>query len=313
MIHGLCVVKNELDIIVDSLSAAAKWCDRIYVLDNDSDDGTWETVRRLAYDLPQVIPYDRIQRPFDSSIREDILRRYAADAQLEDWWCILDADEFYVDDPREFLLRVPRRYKVVWKHDFSYYFTTEDLAAYRRDPSLYTDQVPVQRRLRYYSADWSEMRFFRQSSVGSKPRIPWDSPGTYPRRIRVKHFQYRSPAQIQKRLETRRQAMERGSFPHEKRISWIAREGGKKIVTGPAPSDQIPERWEERIVSTTGLHYDSRDGTYAEGKAWRPPAGPGMTTRFRKRLARFWKKGRWVGRMLIGVWPGRTHKGSFNK
>ena len=37
-------VKNEVDIIDQSLRAAASWCSKIYVFDNGSDDGTWETV-----------------------------------------------------------------------------------------------------------------------------------------------------------------------------------------------------------------------------------------------------------------------------
>ena len=278
-IHGLCVVKNEEDVIEQSLRAAARWCHAIYVLDNGSDDGTWERVQDLAQELPQVVPYQQDFRPFNSGIREDILRRYAADAQPDDWWCILDADEFYVDDPLAFLLRVPRRYQAVWKQELSYFFTEEDLAAYHRDPSRYAEAVPVEERLRYYRADWSEMRFFRHSSTAGGSRIPWDESRVYPERIRVKHFQYRSPDQIQKRLHTRREAMERGSFPHEKRANWTPGAIGASIILGPATGDQIPERWQERVVPTAGLHYDARDGSYAVGIPWSPPRGPRLAVR----------------------------------
>src|SRR6185503_5119692 len=99
-IHGLCVVKNEADIIEQTLRSAARWCDSIYVLDNGSTDGTWEKVQALAGELPAVIPFMRDARPFDDSIRGEILRHHAARAKRDDWWCILDADEFYVADPR---------------------------------------------------------------------------------------------------------------------------------------------------------------------------------------------------------------------
>ena len=51
----------------------------------------------------------------------------------------LDADEFYIDDPRQFLARAPRSFPSVWKQDFAYMFTEEDLKAYQGDPSLYSE------------------------------------------------------------------------------------------------------------------------------------------------------------------------------
>ena len=62
-IHGLCVVKNEADIIEQTLRSAATWCDWIYVLDNGSSDGTWEKVQRLARGLPAKEPGRRLKLP----------------------------------------------------------------------------------------------------------------------------------------------------------------------------------------------------------------------------------------------------------
>jgi hypothetical protein len=274
-VHGLCVVRNEIDIIERCLRAAARWCSSIYVLDNGSDDGTWERVNELAGELGQVVPFRQDSRPFDSGIREDILRHYASRARPGDWWCILDADEFYVDDPHRFLSTVPAEYQVVWKQDLAYYFTEEDLERYRKDPSLYADDVPIEKRLRYYSADWSEMRFFRHPVDPARVRIPWEAPKTYPMRIRVKHFQYRSPSQIQKRLDTRRNAIESGrAFPHESRKNWLAGGDGSRIVVGPSGPDDIPTTWEERVVPVSGLHLDAGDGRYARGIDWIPPGEP---------------------------------------
>ena len=56
-IHGLCIVKNEADILRQSLQAARAWCDAIYVLDNGSSDGTWELVQDLARDDPAIVPW----------------------------------------------------------------------------------------------------------------------------------------------------------------------------------------------------------------------------------------------------------------
>src|SRR5688500_16851086 len=102
-IHAICVVKNEADIIEETLRAAASWANWIYVLDNGSHDGTWEAVQRLAAEVPSVVPYKQDRRPFDFELRGDLLRHYVGRAKRGDWWCILDADEIYIDDPRQFL------------------------------------------------------------------------------------------------------------------------------------------------------------------------------------------------------------------
>ncbi len=43
-IHSICLVKNEADIIEQTLKAGIDWSDFIYVFDNGSSDGTWEKV-----------------------------------------------------------------------------------------------------------------------------------------------------------------------------------------------------------------------------------------------------------------------------
>jgi len=297
-IHGLCLVKNEADIIEQTLRAAAKWCDWIYVLDNGSSDGTWEKVQALAQELPPVTPYKQDPRPFDDSMRGDILRHYAARAKRGDWWCILDADEFYIDDPRDFLKSVPRRYKGVWMQLYVYLFTDKDLAAYRHDPRLYDEGVPIEQRLRYYViGDYAELRFFRHTKtltyVPGKALYP-----IYPRPIRLKHFAYRSPDQIRMRLETRREPMQRGEFLHEKRANWVP---GGVLEFGPAQPDELPQSWEERVTPSSDCHFDRCDETYAEASPWIPPKGPTWTARLSSRahsifLRRIWlAKGRLLG------------------
>ena len=50
-IFGLMVLKNEGDIVGQTLEAALAWCDRIAILDNDSDDGSLDYLRRQPPDL----------------------------------------------------------------------------------------------------------------------------------------------------------------------------------------------------------------------------------------------------------------------
>ena len=107
-IHGICLVKNESDILRYFFRESMRWCDRIYVFDNGSTDTTWEVVNEIAAAHPQVIPAIHDGCPFDDALRGRIFRQFRADAAPGDWWCRLDADELYIDEPRAFLERVPR-------------------------------------------------------------------------------------------------------------------------------------------------------------------------------------------------------------
>lgn len=211
-IFGNCLVKNEADIIEESLGKAAGWCDRIFVFDNGSTDGTWEKVLRLARREPRVVPFKQDAVPYRDSLRLDTFNHYRAECTDGDWWCKLDADELYYDNPRQFLEAVPRRHHVVWGVNFQFYFTDEDAARWEKDPTSFPPHAPAEQALRYYRCEYSEVRFFRY-----RPGLVWNQGSAprhlgvvHPRRIRFQHYQYRSPAQINLRLKTRQQAIASG-------------------------------------------------------------------------------------------------------
>src|SRR5690606_33747671 len=117
-IHGLMLVRDEADIIGETIAAAARWCDAIYVFDNGSQDGTWEQILDLAERNERVIPFKQDPKPFSQSLRGEIFRRYRPCAEYGDWWVVLDSDEIYVDDPRTFLAGVPPPFGEVWSSSF---------------------------------------------------------------------------------------------------------------------------------------------------------------------------------------------------
>lgn len=129
-IHGLFLVKNESDILQETIYAALDWCDYIYVLDNGSTDGTWELVKELAKQHMQIVPYKQDDVIYIMALRADIFNAFRSNAGPQDWWCRMDADEFYIDNPRIFLAKIPERFQTVYSASFNYYFTDKDLSLY---------------------------------------------------------------------------------------------------------------------------------------------------------------------------------------
>lgn len=97
-IFAVCLVKNEDDIIADSLRHAAGFCDRIYVIDNASPDRTWEIVRDLR--LPQIVPVAFVDFPYRECLRVWYMGAKKEELGLDNWGYILDADMFLDGDPR---------------------------------------------------------------------------------------------------------------------------------------------------------------------------------------------------------------------
>lgn len=243
-IFGSCLVKNEADIIEETLEHAVTWCDHIIVDDNGSEDETWAIVQRMATKYPQITAWRSKAQPYGNKLRGEPFRAFRHLSQPGDWWTRLDSDERYIDDPRTFLARVPRWHHAVATAHFQYYLTDLDLDTI--ESSVQWSGLPVHERLHFYRCDASETRFFRY-----RPRIVWPETAawplhmgvTHPRRIRVRHLQYRSPQQMQLRLDTRQQAIREGcgSFRHhEGTHDW------RQLVV-PAASchdDRSPDAWQ---------------------------------------------------------------------
>ncbi|KAB8320270.1 glycosyltransferase family 2 protein [Tolypothrix campylonemoides VB511288] len=302
-IHSICMVKNESDIIAQTLKSAAMWSDFIYVYDNGSSDGTWEQVIKLAKDYEQIIPYKQESKPYAESLRSEPFNDYRANSSDGDWWCQLDADEIYIDDPKAFLSKVPRKYGVVWAASFEYYFTNKDLELYNQNPSLYADDVPVEQKCRYYINNWSEPRFFKykkslvweKSLTNDVGRMPDGVGASYRERIRLKHYQYRSPQQIQKRLDTRLQAMQDGIFLHEKQKDWkekLENTVENDVTNFSYDKDYLPQSWKERVVEASKFLYDAHDGKYIINEEAIPkiPTSPSILSQLINRILRIPKK-----------------------
>lgn len=304
-IHSICIAKNEGDIIEQTLMKAVDWSDYIYVVDNNSSDDTWEIVQALSKDYPKIIPYKRDARAYFDSMRGEVFYGFRDRSQPGDWWCKLDADEFYIDNPRSFLSNVPEQYQAVWAASFQYYFTDRDLEKFEQDPAAFADDVPVEQKCRFYANDWSENRFFRyddkmvwnvQDQVRSWPYFG----AIYPKRIRLKHFQYRSPQQMQQRIMTRLEAAASDQAPavfhHEAELVSDGhtalgdrvdiQQTVSQFVSRSASVDEI---WKKRIVDASELTFDRFDNQYVMREDLMPPVPKSYFPPLENRL-RYMKK-----------------------
>ena len=271
-IFSICCVRDENDVIRETLEAALGWSEKIFVFDNGSVDGTWETVTDIARQNSKVEIVGHDDRIFTDALRGEIFEFYRSVASPGDWWCRLDSDEFYVDDPGRFLAAIPNKYGFVLSASFNFYFTDVDLRNYEQNPSEWLAR-PVRERLKFYQNNWSEPRFVRHRSDLLWAGLNWpDNRGrTSPSRIRLRHFPYRSPAQISSRLQIRQQqptlfkheANRSLTVPKDMRSDWS--EQYFKAAAFEAAS------WQDRVRKAAECDVDLGDSTLVIRNELMPP------------------------------------------
>ena len=203
-IYAICLVKNEDDVITQTLRHAAGYCEKIFVLDNGSTDRTWELVRSLSQVNPRVVPFAQTFEPFRESLRSIVYHEVGAELSEDDWWLILDADEFLAEDPQPIIRQTAREgADIIRTWQISFGFTKEDLRAWEEGRD--SRDKPIFERRRYYRIDWQEKRLFpnRRDLSWGPTIVPASLKKTCTRRILIRHYPLRDPEQIQKRLLAR--------------------------------------------------------------------------------------------------------------
>jgi hypothetical protein len=229
-IFSILCVKNEADIIEECLRRSSVWCDRIFVYDGASTDGTWEKVQAMAND--RIVAARCDDKVWDDSLRAEIFEQFRHEARDGDWWCRLDADEFYIDEPRDFLAARAPLHHSVWGLKFEYYLTDEELALMPegRAPAGESPVDYLRHRARLH---W-----------GLKASAPTHVGLTSPGLIRFRHLPYRSPEQISRRLKQRLKSVADG---HVNAGGW----------------DAIVDDWEKMgYRNASDLYLDAGDGNY---------------------------------------------------
>ncbi len=254
---AIMLVKDEVDIMADVLRSAREWCREIYVLDNGSSDGTWELLQELAVRGPGIVVAGRRDVPFQDGLRAEVFEQFRDRARPDTWWARLDADEYPVVDPRPVLDATNPWFDMVDGSMYQYYLTDLDAEDYEADPTEWLSR-PVHHRVRWYANNWAEPRFVRHRATSRWVDTPWPRGPlrTSPVSVPIRHYQYRSPQQVQRRIAIRRAT---SAFPHEK----------AGVSDWTPDTDGEAESWRSRVK-------DHRTLTLDDGVS--PLLGAGVTS-----------------------------------
>ena len=249
-VYGICMTKNESDIITFCLSHAARYCKKIFVLDNGSTDNTWDLVNALSEQNDRVVPFERKICRYGVGLKGYIFNRVRDQFKAGDWVMILDSDEFLEEDPNACISYCEsRNFDLIFTPMAQFYITRKDWSEnwFRNPPASIQS---FQELPRYYLINSREARLFRyrgdlvwpdMDAQGNPTQIGYPR-GLNRRRNRgavIRHYQYRSLPQMKARIELRSDVYQKtGRFKHNREKDYQRyirnHERLKKIVEGKA-------------------------------------------------------------------------------
>lgn len=104
---GLLMIRDEDDVLADTLSAMVRWFDRIYVLDGTTDPQRVERTDAILGQFPEIRWHTRDAEHFPTGVtdgaRQVLLDRVRDEQGTDNWIGVLHADEFLDQDPRPML------------------------------------------------------------------------------------------------------------------------------------------------------------------------------------------------------------------
>lgn len=204
--HALLIVRDEADIIDQTLDHLLSWADALYAYDTGSTDETWEIIRQRARADERIVPVGSEPVVFHAGVRAMLFDRYRQRFSPGDWIARVDADEFYHILPPAFVRsRVEPYEQLVCGQLYDFVLLHREASAWEqgRDDRL----LPIEARRRHYAINaYPEIRLMRY-----RRSLRWPATHEAPRhlwpiaraRIPVRHYRWRDPPQARTRWALR--------------------------------------------------------------------------------------------------------------
>ncbi len=223
------LLRDEADVLAETLAHLLTWIDALHVYDLGSTDGTWDIVRGFAARDARVIPFKREPTVYHDGLRCVLFDRLRGGFTPGDWVLKIDADEFYpVPPPRFVRERLRPAEGMVHLQWYFFRLTTAEADAYDSGAvSVTEDRLrPIsERRLFYKVSRYSEPRMFRY-----RPTMRWPHTTHWPynagllarERLPVLHYPHRDLPQMARRFALRAAMMRRNAAAggHWKTPDW---------------------------------------------------------------------------------------------
>lgn len=208
--HGLMLLRDEADIIAESLTQLLTWIDVLHIYDLGSTDETWDIVLDFAARDSRIRPFKQEPTVYQDSLRCIMFDELRSSFAKGDWILKIDADEFYPVPPPQFVKeRLRPEEGMVHLQWYFFRLRTDEAAEYESGAvEIAGDRKrSIMDRRRYYKvSQYSEPRMFRY-----RPTMQWPSTTHWPynagllayERIPVLHYPHRDPMQLTRRFALR--------------------------------------------------------------------------------------------------------------
>lgn len=212
--HSLLCIRDEGDIVRQSLAGMLVWADFVHVFDTGSTDDTWEQLKDIAASESRLILHAKKSVYFDdSTVRSELFNLARPWMRDGDWFLRADADEFHHVTPPDFVsTRVDKRESSIWHQYYDFAYTDADHRDWLEGCETLQDRArPISERRRYYRVlVHSEPRMFRYRKTMVWPpnrSCPFSAGLIAENRLPIRHYPNRDPEQMKRRCALRMATM----------------------------------------------------------------------------------------------------------
>lgn len=208
--HVLLAVRDESDIIAQSLRHLLHWADAVYVFDTGSLDDTWEIVQQFASEDKRVLPLK--QQPVffsDKKVRGWIFDQARRWMRPGDWFLRADADEFHHVAPPDFVKTRMRAHETVAYHQYyDFRLTYSEVRNWEAGGEGMADRGrPIEERRRWFMISaYTEPRLCQYRASMRWPEtvsFPYNAGYRARERLPIRHYPHRDPVQLARRCKVR--------------------------------------------------------------------------------------------------------------